>query len=327
MIKKISISLCILLLSFISFGYYLKYSPFAYPDTQVEYNEKIGMWHKRNFSGVIAEECYRNSYEFDEEGMLKQDYGYDSKKKDVIVLGDSYLESLMLKSENRIHNVLARIFDQKYNFLNYALAGSSPIEQFVILKERANLHTAKYVLHVVALKSALKGVNSVNLTPLNRPKVYLDFTTVDEYTLIPPEKKNLVSQIGDTLSGFGAYYFMVKSLYFFRDLIKEHKKKSDKSNKHNQPKNWLQLKGAIYQTHKYIKSHGAEYKVIISSKYKENGKTFAQFLDSLDIDYILLDKYVAEKKLQLEGFSCDDHWNGETLLNISKLVKKASLIS
>ncbi len=326
--KNILTLISIFFLSLISFGYYLKFSPFAYPDTQVEYDAKIGMWHKKNFTGVIAEECYRNSYEFDAKGMLKSTYNYDSKKKDVILLGDSYLENLMLESENRIHNLLAKQFNNKYNFLNYGLAGSSPVEQLVILKEKVNLNSAKYVLHLVTLWNDLKGVNAKNLDPLARPKVYIDFKTLDDYTLFPPRKKNLYDGIGDVISGFGAYYFLVNSLYYIRDIIEPEKKTkdSDMDNKHDLPKNWLQLKGAIYQTNKHIIEYGVEYKIVISSKHEENGKKFAEFLNKQNIDYILLDKYVKEKKLELESFSCDNHWNAKTLLRISKLIQKVGLI-
>ena len=44
---------------------------------------------------------------------------------------------------------LFKEFKQKYNFMNYALAGSGPTQQYVILKDKVNLENVKYVIHFI----------------------------------------------------------------------------------------------------------------------------------------------------------------------------------
>jgi hypothetical protein len=322
----------------ISFNFYLGFSPFAYGVSPVEYDEKIGMWHKKNYSAYQIKECYKNKFSFDEKGLSKSLYKYDPVKKDVIVLGDSHVQALRMKNESVIHNALATEYDQKYNFLNYGLAGTSPVQHYVILKEKADLKNAKYVLQFVNMGNDLWEAEQRNLDFLSRPKVYVEFEALNDFEIIPPRKKNIYDEIIDVMSGFEIYYFFKKSIYFVKDSFKKSDYKSrrleraEKSRNRDFSKNWLYIKGSIYQIDKYIKSLSAdiEYRVVVDSEYKENrrnGAKLTEFLKSINVEFLFLDEYVESGKLKIEGYPCDHHWNASTVSNMSKLIKEVGLIN
>ncbi|MFC1659817.1 polyribonucleotide nucleotidyltransferase [Pseudomonadota bacterium] len=50
-----------------------------------EVDQKIGMWHKKNFKNYMIRECYKRQYIFDEHGLPKSLYDYNSNKKDVVI--------------------------------------------------------------------------------------------------------------------------------------------------------------------------------------------------------------------------------------------------
>ena len=177
------------------------------------------MWHKKEFENYTIKECYRTKYKFNKEGLPSSIYNYDKTKKDVVILGDSFIEAIMVKNENIIHNALAKELNNKYNVMNYDLSGSSPTQQLVILKNKINLDNTKYVLQFISLEGDLMDVDSKNLSSLARPKVYVEFEDFDKYKVIPPRDKNLYDSIGDFLGDYQLYFFIKKSLYFLRNNI------------------------------------------------------------------------------------------------------------
>jgi len=139
----------IMLLSIISFELFLEYSPFKKGVSPVVYDKDIGMWHKKNFSNYLIRDCYENQYFFDEYGRVKNNYLYDAKKEDVIILGDSYIDGLMIENDKIIHNSLFYELNGSVNVLNYGLTGSGPMQQFAILKHKVNLSNVKKLIHFI----------------------------------------------------------------------------------------------------------------------------------------------------------------------------------
>jgi hypothetical protein len=333
MYKKIFIICISLIFSLVSFELFLKFSPFEYGVSPVVYDKKIGMWHKKNFENHVIRECYRTKYIFDNKGLPVNIDRYDKSKKDVILLGDSFIEALMVENENIIHNSLSKEFQNKYNFMNYGLSGSSPIQQFVILKDKVDLNNTKHIIQFINLEGDLLDADRKNLDFLARPKVHVEFESLEKYSILFPRKKMIYDDITDFLGNYQVFFFLKKSLYYLRDNIigstnKIIVEKIKKKKKLDLSKNWLNLKGSLYQINKLIKANDIKIKyiVIIKSINNENSLTLKEFFIEKNIDFIFLNELVKKMNLKLESFKCDGHWNDSAHKNIAKIIKTMNLI-
>jgi hypothetical protein len=247
----------------------------------------------------------------------------------------------MVNNENIIHNSLAKAFNYKYNFLNYGLFGTGPTQQFIILKEKVDLNNTKYVIQFIELEGDLLDVESKNSNSLARPKVYVEFETLDKYKVIPPRKKTLYDTVSDALSYYQVYPFIKQSIYSLKTLLSTTSKEMPNEKKSNQKtdeeidlsKNWLYLKGAIYQTDKLIASldNNIEYKIIVRSKGKkaqnqENKKIIEKFLNEHHINFIFLNDVAKSMNIELKGFKCDSHWNDKAHQDVAKIIKETEFI-
>ena len=331
MLLKVIIILTSSLFSLVFFEFFLENSPFENGTSPVEYDSQIGMWHKKSFEGYTVKECYKTKYKFNKEGLPSSIYKHSPAKENVAILGDSYIEGIMVKNENIIHNSLAKEFNNKYNFMNYGLSGSSPVQQFIILKDKINLKNTKYVIQFINLEGDLLDVDSKNLNSLARPKVYVEFDSMDKYKINPPRAKTLYDNIGDFLGDYQIYTFIKKSIYYFKESIsiKKEQKTDKEEGKKDLSKNWLYLKGSIYQSNKLIKlmNPAAQYKIVINSNKNNNKLKLGGFLLEEGIQYIYLDDVLKKFKINLGGFSCDSHWNNSAHKDIAKVIKKIQFIN
>jgi len=318
----------------IFFEFFLKYSPFEYGISTVEYDEKIGMWHKKNFENYIVEECYKTKFSYNDKGLPSNIFPYNANKKDVIILGDSFIEARMVQNENIIHNSLAKEFNGKYNFMNYGLFGSGPTQQLVILQEKIDLSNTKFVIQFIEIEGDLLDVDSSNLSSLARPKVFVEFETLEKYTIIPPREKTLYDTITDTLNYYQIYPFIKKVIYSLKNTLSNKEAKSIKKpdlvteEKVDLSKNWLYLKGAIYQIDKLVKSMNSniKYKLILRSDSDKNRAIIEKFLKKHNIDFIFLNETAKKMNIKLEGFECDNHWNDKAHQDIAKIIKEIEFI-
>jgi hypothetical protein len=331
-LKKIIIILLSTIFALLFFEFFLKHSPFEYGVSAAEYDKTIGMWHKRNFENYIVEECYKTKYSYNEKGLPSNIDPYDANKKDVIILGDSFIEARMVKNENIIHNSLANEFNYKYNFMNYGLFGSGPTQQFIILKEKVDLNNTEYVIQFIELEGDLLDVDSKNLNSLARPKVYVEFETLDKYKVIPPRDKTLYDTISDKLSYYQIYPFIKKAIYSLKNLLSnkpaEAVEETKSKEKVDLSKNWLYLKGAIYQIDKFIKSMDSniKYKIILRSESEKNKKIIEKFLNENSIEFIFLNETAKKMNIELKGFECDNHWNDKAHQDVAKIIKEREFI-
>lgn len=325
--KKLVITFLALFFATITFEYYLKFSPYSYGVSPVEYDAQIGMWHKKKFTGRIVSECYRTKYSFDTLGRISNTFPYNPQKQDIIILGDSYIEALMVENKNILHNQLSGKYQHKYNFLNYGLSGASPVQEFVILKEKVDLSNTKAILQFINLDSDLYDVNQKNLGPLARPKVFFNVQSAGDYTIVYPHAKRFKDTFIDFLGNFELYVFTKKAIMLLREAIIQ--KKSiiqDKSFQKPQDmsKNWLILQTALIETAKYINQSSSDisYIVIIASENGDNLTKIKNIFREAHIQYIILN----EQNIPLTGFSCDSHWNDETHRNIASYIYHQGII-
>jgi hypothetical protein len=322
-----------IILAFISavimFELFLSYSPYDLGTSAVEYDSTIGMWHKKNYTGKTVKECYSNEYSFDEQGRPKSIFEYDKKREDVILLGDSFTEAIMVRNDAIIHNSLAKEYHHKYNFLNYGLSDTSPVQQFIILKSKVDLSHVKYVIQIINLDSDLKDVDSKYQRPLSRPRVYIDFKDIDMYKIIPPRKQTLYDKFGDMVGDLQMYFYLKKGLYYFNDKLTATKKGGlIDQNKTDMSKSWLYLTGAIHQENKYLKEKDSKivYKLVINAKLVENKRIIEEFLKREKIDFIFTDELFSKQGMEIKSYPCDKHWNEETHANVAKALHAIDFI-
>jgi hypothetical protein len=309
------------------FEMFLRFSPFSLGISPVVYDKDIGMWHKKNFSSVWIKECYQTPFSFDEAGRVKNAYTYDATKKDILIFGDSYMEALMVKNKNIMHNALYREFEGKYNFLNYGLSETSAVQQLIMMKSRVDFSHVKSLLQFIRIESDIYDVDPNVFDATARPKAFLEFSDLDHYRVIPPKKQDLKEQFRDILGNFELYVFLKKGIYFLKHQLEDAKEHTDKEKKSEDLSfNWLQIEGAIYQTKKLLESYGVSYTVLLYGKDEALTKVLKAFLKEQNIDYHDIYALSKEEGFGLDGFSCDSHWRDQTHLNVAKLIKDKKIV-
>lgn len=320
--KKFLLLLLSSILSIFLYEFFLQFSPFKFGLSPVKYDEKIGMWHKENYSDYKIDKCYKVKYFLDKNGLPKNILKYNQNLKDIIIIGDSYIEAFMVENKNIIHNSLSKFYENKFNFLNFGLSGTSPTQQYVILNEKADLTNTIAVLQFIN-EGDLMDVDPKNLDSLARPKVQLDFSDLKSFKIIPPRTETAYDKIGVLLGNFEIYTYLKKSIYFLRNIFNKKNEShilTEQDNKEiDLSKNWLNLKGAIYQTKKFLDKNEISYKIILDFKDNNKNQIITTFLNEMNIDFL---DVVRQVDFELKSFECDGHWNDETHKNISNAIYK-----
>ena len=324
--KTFSLVLLTTLLALLSFNIFLHYSPFYYSVSPVIYDKDIGIWHKKNYANYAAQSCYKNLYTFNKQGLPITTYPYALTKKDIILLGDSFIEAIMIKNKNIIHNSLAKEYHNQYNFLNYGLSATNPIQQYNILKNKVNLKRVHTVLHFINLENDLEGILDRNRGKFSRAKVYMEFKSLDNFTIIPPRQESYIDSITDELGNFQIYFFLKRVLYYIKNNITKKDKTKINLIKKDLTKNWLYLNGSLYQSKKLLETYKIHYKIVIFSSNKQDKAIIKKFLDRESIDFIFLNEIATKMNIKLEPFPCDEHWNNQTHQNIAKILKDINFI-
>ena len=335
--KKIFIFILVGFASIILFELFLTFSPFANGVTPMTYDKEIGMWHKKNFTNYIINNCYKTKYFFDAEGRIKNDYEYNNNKKNIILLGDSNIEALMVDNKNIIHNSLYDEIYGKYNVLNYGLSGTGPTQHLEILKNKIELNKVAKLIHFVFLENDLADGNPNNFDGTNRPKVHLEFENLNNYVTIKPKEYDLKERSRDFLGNFELYVYLKKTYHYYNKKIRGLNKIKSR-NKHTsfnynkatsmEKYNWLQLKGSIYQINKISLKNNFHYDIIFLSESENNGlmdnsQKLKKFLIDQNINNINIFQFLNKLKLTHDlGFECDSHWNDNTHKEIAKYIKK-----
>jgi arsenate reductase-like glutaredoxin family protein len=329
MFKKISIVILAMILAVIMFEFFLRYSPFTLGAVPIKYDKEMGIWHKNNFSSRWLQGCYDTEYFFDAKGFVKNAYIYKKNRKDIILLGDSYIEALMVENENIIHNSLYKLYKGKYNFLNHAMAATSPVQQLVILQKKTNLKNVKKVIHFINMDKDIYEGDSIGYDKSSmNPTIFLEFSDLENYKIIYPRDSTKKDEIKMSLSNFEIYSLLTKFKVYIKNKRIEQRENSSQENKkvEDLSHNWLQIKGAIYQTKKLLKKRDIEYTIIVYGENEVLKDELKSFLTKQKIDfyelYLLMNRY----NLPVEVYSCDKHWNDKTHKNIAKAIREQNII-
>ena len=298
------------------------------------YDKDIGMWHKKAFSNNVIKSCYKTKYFFDQEGRIRNNYQYDNSKKNVILMGDSNIEALMVRNENIIHNSLYNEIGGKYNVLNYGLSGTGPTQHLEILNKKIDLEEVFYLIHFVFLENDLNDGDPKNFDGTNRPKVHLEFKDLDNYQIIKPKNYDAKEKLRDFFGNFEIYVYLKKTYYYYNRLVSGFNRpntgikaiETDNNYKRNSDDEyqWQQLKGSIYQINKLSQKHKFQYGIVFLSDSEDKGDTeytqkFKQFLLDQNIDNVNILRFLNDLKIAHElGFECDTHWNDNTHRSVAK---------
>ena len=309
------------------FELFLRFSPFELGVSPVHYDAEVGMWHKENFSSNKISECYNTPYYFDEKGLIKNNYTYNPNKKDILIFGDSYIEALMVHNPNIIHNALYKVFQGKYNFINYGLSGISPIQEYIMMTKKVDFRHTKALLQFIRIESDIYDVDPSNLDSTARPTVFMHFKDKEHYTTTPPKPYDLKEKIRDFMGSFELYIFLRKGIYYMKQHLQTKKKKKIiKKEKEDLTINWRQIEGVLYQTKKLLLAKHISYTVLLYGSNKAMNKHLKVLLDSLNISYYDLVDFAKKRNFTLEHFPCDSHWNDATHLQIADIIKKEHLL-
>ena len=327
--KRIFTFLIAAALAVVLFELFLCHSPFGYGISPAVYDKDLGQWHKTNFSSIEKSTCYKTRYYLDERGLVKNDYPYDPAKQDVILLGDSYVENFKVKNPNLMHNVLYTLYQGKYNFLNYGYSGTSAVQQYMILKTKADLNRTRAVIQFVKPETDIFEVDPANFDATMRPKVFLDFQDLNHFTVIPPKPYDTKERIRDLLGNLELYTFARKGIYVLRKKLSGDANSSTPYKKREGEdfsKNWLQLEGALYQTAELLREHHVAYNVVVYGKEASFKQRLENFLQKRGIAVYDLEEMAQKAHLQIPSFSCDKHWNDTAHRNIAKLIHREQIV-
>ena len=320
--KKLSIILLVSILTLITFEFFLKYSPFEYGISPGRYDKDIGVWHKKNFSGYCISECYRNKYIYNEKGLPKEIKPYDSNKNDIVLLGDSFVEAMMVKNEQIIHNELSKQLNFKYNVLNYGVSGTSPVQAFIILKKKVDFSHLKYIIQFIELDGDLLEVTPQGHSKMSRPKVYVTFKSLNNYHVIPPHDITLKDKISDFLGEYQLYFFIKKLIYSIQKKLIQKTSKSTKSEQKvkDLSENWRILEGSIFQTYQLAKQHHVKFLLVINSRDEHKKEQLESFLNRQEIPSLSLQDQAKEMNIELKRYKCDAHWTDATHGEIARIL-------
>ena len=318
-------------LSVVSFELFLTYSPFAGGVSPVRYDPDIGMWHKSNFHYVYSKDCYNTEYAFDERGLIKNNYNNNPDKQDVIILGDSYIEALMIKNENIVHNSLYREYKGRFNFLNYGLGGTGPTQHLEILKKFADMRRAQYLIEFISLDEGwgrdLEEVDPGEFGWSNRPLVHLKFSDLDHFEIIKPPSMNIKETLREFLAHFELYGYLKKSLQYYKNKLAGNGKDSGISKtpygSRDWSTNWDQIKGSVFQINKLSKANHIGHRVVVFSPDRNHNEVISQFLEQQEIPFVDLVGELEKLGIALNSitFACDGHWTDETHRLFARIIR------
>jgi hypothetical protein len=266
----------------------------------------------------------------------------------VLVIGDSYIEGLMVTNEHIVHNALAKLYQNQYNFLNLALSNTTVAQQFFILKYKYDLSNTDTLIQFVNLDGDLEDeILPKYRSNMQRPLPFLVFNkSFDEYQVIKPREPNMYDSVGDLLGDYELYHFLKKSAYHIRDkaldvmaitkgVTKAQETEVDvevtqgTKGVADMRENWLYLKGAFYQTNKMLerKYPMIKYKLVIVSKNLEYQENFTAFLDEQGIQYVILNDAMKMAKLSYSKYACDNHWDDAAHQNVAKSLFMSDILN
>jgi len=312
--------------SILVFELILRFSLLSGGQASAVYDEKVGYWHKSNFTSQHTRDCYNVEYSFGEYGEISPQQPYNDELPNITLLGNSYLEAAMVENGNIIHNALYKELDGKYNVLNFGLYGTNIFHQALIYQYKVPNYNEAYVMQFVNFIQAL-DYKPLEAPVLSRQLVQGSF---EKNKIVPAVVRDFNSfELFRDVLGYTEFYEHVLTTiatvynFDFKNKVKKTDNVEDKEvekplfiiKKQRSEKQWQQLKAGIRFMQKQADERGSEYIAIV---YSGNDfiKTnlvgdFISWLENEGITYVDLDQKISNYSFDNYGFSCDPHWNNE----------------
>lgn len=326
MIIRIIVIFMSFILTVCLFELFLRISPFSYGTSNVEYDPEIGYWHKKLFRNYSKKNCYNTLNIFDYRGLPEFINKYDINKESIILLGDSYIEGLSIQNKNLIHNKLAILFNSEFNIMNYALGGTTSMQQYVILKNKVfkdfNDYKIKYVFQFFNLPNDLFESKIDTESIISRPKVYIEFNKNKTYNIISPRKYTNIDKLMDVLGNFEIYFFFKRIIYYFKnkEIITE-------NNLNIVTKKNIELFiNSILIAKELLDRKNINYTVFFNSKKNNDEilKNIKKILENNNINFVILNDVLPIDESYFHN--CDHHFNKKAHDEIAKIIFKLNLL-
>ncbi|MAE22132.1 MAG: hypothetical protein CMK92_06845 [Pseudomonas sp.] len=268
------------------------------------------MWHRKNYRGFYKKSCYEKYYETDSLGRIKT--LYTGGDKDIVLIGDSQLEALMVDNKNIVHNELSKLFNDSFNVYNYGLSGTGPVQQLFILKDKVVEKSPSYVIHLMNLENDFNDTDPASFASSSRPKVFIRLNKGEMEVVRPKNSSKEV--LREYLAYLQVYPTLKKALYKLKSIFKSTSSTDDKVQLKSYYVNYETKLSYFRKSMELLKNdvnaRGAKYKLLFWSgaetKFQDDLKTL---LGDLGIEYTNISDLVTGFKNK-EGYvyKCDSHW-------------------
>lgn len=315
--KKISISVLGLICSLFVFELFIKFSPHNKGLMPSGYDKDIGLWHTADLNTTNHGKCYDVNVKFDEEGRVANSSILSSDEPNVILLGDSFVEGMMVNNADILHNRLAEHLKHKFNVLNYGLSGTSPLNQPAIYERKVTVSNQSWVVLIVNVSNDIDDVNLIH------PVIKGVFKTPNSYQYEDVRELTFKLQTLEFFKRFYSYKVVFQIKEGLKQKIKEYSENQtispDKSER-----DYTVLFDPIVALNNQTIAQGATLLVVLNFGKYENEVNILDFFIEQNIKYIvsndhIIDQQLAAKELTLE---CDPHWNVKGHDFIARLISK-----
>ncbi|MCP5006457.1 MAG: hypothetical protein GY941_21345 [Planctomycetes bacterium] len=314
--KKLGIYLGVFLFSILCFELWLRISPYSGGQAVTCYHEGIGFWHKANFSSFQNRSCYRVPFEFDERGRAVNLH-HNEGKPNVAMLGNSYLEALMVNLEAKLNNQLTQLVPQ-YNFWNYGLGGTLAPHQYLVY-----LHEVRQEKPDVVLSFLHYPVDFFIKPPVSRSKrARFDIEFSDEgYYYIYKRDFDWLEQARDLLGDTEFYFLLVSSVQYVKELFRDegpsrNMLKAQGSARRPRPlfteKEKEQIDLFLKQFKNLGEQDGFKFIPVIYECVSGRAEVIKKSLAKHNIEAIFITDFIKSIPYEDRTFPCDGHWNSYT---------------
>ncbi len=295
----------------------------------------FGHKHLPNSNYRVKKYCTETDYTFNELGFRDQLENKNSKKKRVVVIGDSFMEGVGVSEEERLSDLLESESGLKH--LNFGMADKGTTQAYLIYDSIARQFNHNAILWSIFPTNDLidddpnfgKTVNGIKpCWDGDYPNYKLKFFPENA----PQKKPNVAWK-----RFLKSYTYTYDALFFLKEVFKL---KFSEQNKFPQSGyfnyNQSQVNRMIYSIEKLKKASNGKPITIIcipstidldvkSEKNQVNIEAvLEQTCDRLDINFIGLFDFFQAKENPIENYyyECDSHWNPEGHKLVANILKE-----
>lgn len=190
----------------------------------VDINPAFGVWHRSNGHFVHKSGCYDVAYDTNSYGARDVERTLHSSQPRTVVLGDSFVEGMGLRAEERLTNILERETGRAY--LNFGVGGNfGPLQYALLYKTMAAAYDHDQVLVGVLPDNDFHDMSLAYWKPRApdryRPYYADDFSIVYQGRFQPEAGEGFWDHVEAVLRAYLASYHVgqyISSQFYWRNL-------------------------------------------------------------------------------------------------------------